>query len=149
MWELSSHPCPGNLARPLPRAVWSGRAPHLWPGLGFPFPGLSCIGWDFLAQGHPGGQACGILPSPKWESPAPGRQFWGGSGGGDEFRELRHHSHLLGPLASAVASGMDSEEEARRPLSGPGLHRGTLQQLWLWPCEWAHFPHVSISVFGS
>lgn len=24
-----------------------------------------------------------------------------------------------------------------------------LQQLWLQPCEWAHFPHVSISVSGS
>lgn len=88
-----------------------------------------------------------MLPSPEGESPALGHTFWGGSGGGDECRELRHHSHLLGPLASAVASGMDSEEKARRPLSGLGYTgpQGTavtLQQLWLQPCEWILLPSL-------
>lgn len=122
-----------------------GPSPLARAGFPFPWPLLDRLG--LLAQGHPGSQACRSLPSPKGER---AQLRWeavlGGSGGGDEFRELRHHSHLLGPLASAVASGMDSEEEARSA-NWAWATQGTCSSSFGCGQEWAH--HVSISVFGS
>lgn len=138
MWELSNHPALGTLGG-LSKEPSGVEGPLTFgPGPGLPFLGLPWIGWDFLAQGHPVGASLpASSPAQRERGQLRGHTFWAGSRGGDEFRELRHHSRLLGPLASVVALGMDSEEKARRPLSGPGLHRAavTLQQFWLRACE--------------
>ena len=55
--------------------------------------------------------------------PAPGHMFWGKSSEGSEFRELHFLSPLPGPLASVVALGTDSKEEARR------------RALWAWALQ--------------
>lgn len=88
------------------------------PVPGSPFAGLSWTGWDFLAQRHHVGAGLpGSSPAQRERGahvPAPGHMFWGKSSEGSEFRELHFLSPLPGPLASVVALGTDSKEEARR-----------------------------------